>query len=79
VPGKLAIQPLAIGSHWIHGTMALNPMAMFIDTMMNQTKALVMPEVNLRRVMANAVLVHTIAVMVTVARLLRTRVNRTGS
>jgi hypothetical protein len=59
--------------------MALNPMAMFMEMMMNQTKALVMPLVSLSNVMANAVLVHTTAVMVTVARLLRTRVNRTGS
>jgi len=59
--------------------MALKPMARFMDMMINQTKYLVAPLVSLRSVTAKAVLVHTMVVMVTVARLLRAMVSSTGS
>lgn len=51
--------------------MALAVPRMLSVTMMNQTKRLTPPVVSLNRVTANAVLVHAMAVIVTVARLLR--------
>lgn len=70
VPGTAESHVLASGSHCIQGTAALIAVKMFRDMMMNQTKLLVKPVVNLKRVTANAVLVHPVAVMVNVARAL---------
>jgi len=78
-PSRVRFQPFASGTHCIHGTMAPRPMAMLVDKMTNQTKAFMVPDVSLRRVTAKAVLVHTMAVMVTVARLLRASVSSMGS
>src|SRR3569833_4245422 len=78
-PSRVRFQPFASGTHCIHGTMAPRPMAMLVDKMTNQTKAFMVPDVSLRRVTAKAVLVHTMAVMVTDARLLRASVSSMGS
>lgn len=47
---------------------ALTIVVTFRDMMMNQTKLLVQPAVSLKRVTANAVLVHAMDVMVNVTR-----------
>ena len=63
------------GAHWIQGMAALIRVMTFKDTIINQTKRLVIPDVSLKRVIANAVLVHPIAVRVIVARLSRISLN----
>lgn len=68
-------QVFSTGPHWIQGTMALTAPKMVSVMMINQTKCLAAPVVSLSRVTAKAVLVHAIAVIVTVARLLRMRRN----
>jgi chemotaxis response regulator CheB len=70
VPGTAPSHVLASGAHCIQGMAALSIVKMFRDMMMNQTKLLVKPVVNLKRVTANAVLVHPEDVMVNVARAL---------
>lgn len=71
VPSLAGFQVFSTGAHWIQGIMALAVPRMLSVTMMNQTKRLTPPVVSLNRVTANAVLVHAMAVIVTVARLLR--------
>lgn len=58
---------------------ALKPMVRFIEMIMTHTSAFVFSVVSRSSVTANAVFVRTREVMVVVARLLRTRVNLTGS
>jgi len=70
---------LASGMHWIHGTNAPTPMAILTDTMMNHTKSLILSMVSRKIMTANAVFVHAMAVIVTVARLLRIKMKVIGS
>lgn len=71
VPSVAGFQVFSTGPHWIQGIMALAAPRMLSVMMMNQTNCLTAPVVSLSRVTANAVFVHAMAVIVTVARLLR--------
>lgn len=71
VPALAGFQVFSTGVHWIQGIMALATPRMLSVMMMNQTKCLTAPVVSLSSVTANAVFVHAMAVIVTVARPLR--------
>lgn len=63
VPGRKGFHDFCTGEHLIHIKSAVRPMAMFMDTRINQTNAFVQPFVMRSSVMEKLVLLQMAAMM----------------